>query len=203
MYKDELRRVIKNGRRRLPEAERWHKEGCIITHLMHRIKSCGVKSLMGYLAFDGEVSLATLLDDFQCSGGDLYLPRVLDKRLGIMETVLMPVPWEGHVVIGSYGISEPHPRLPPADPRVPEAVLVPGVAFDPTGARMGYGGGYYDRFLPQTSPTALLIGVAFDLQVVETLICDGHDFRVHEVCTESGCMRVSEDDANKSKDNLE
>ena len=203
MYKAELRQVIKNGRRRLSETERYSKESCIQMRLMHRIQECGTKSLMAYLAFDGEVDLAALLDDFQAQGGTIYLPRVRNKRLGIMDAICMPSPWRDHVVTGAYGIREPLPELPSASPLSPQTILVPGVAFDRTGARIGFGGGYYDRFLRQTSPAALLIGVAFDLQLIETLVCEDHDMRVNEVCSESGCLPASEQCVSVSPEHLE
>jgi 5-formyltetrahydrofolate cyclo-ligase len=203
MYKSDLRRAIKTGRRALSIAERHDKEERIKIHILHRIEECGTRSLMGYLAFDGEVDLTALFDAFQVGGGLIYLPRVRDKRLGIMDVVCMPVPWRNHVVKGAYGINEPHPDLPSADPQAPQTVLVPGVAFDRSGGRIGFGGGYYDRFLPQTGAMALHIGVAFDLQLVENLLCDDHDVRVHEVCTESGCLPVSDQCLSASKGALE
>lgn len=184
--------MIKNRRRGLSDIERKSKEDRIRMHLMHRIGECAAESLMAYLAFDGEVDLAPMLDDFEAQGGVIYLPRVRDKKCGIMDTIRMPYPWRDHIVTGAYGLSEPNSALPMSDTQAPRVILVPGVAFDLSGARIGFGGGYYDRFLSQVSTTALRIGVAFDLQIVDMLVCDDHDVRVQEVCTESGCQPVSE-----------
>jgi 5-formyltetrahydrofolate cyclo-ligase len=69
----------------------------------------------------------------------------------------------------------------------PEAidwVLVPGVAFDPQGGRLGYGGGYYDRLLPLLPSMTRRVAGAFELQVVERVPAAPHDLRVDAVITE-------------------
>jgi 5-formyltetrahydrofolate cyclo-ligase len=64
-------------------------------------------------------------------------------------------------------------------------VLVPGVAFDIEGARLGYGGGFYDRLLPLLPPDAHRIAGAFDVQVIEQVPVAAHDARVHRIVTET------------------
>ena len=64
-----------------------------------------------------------------------------------------------------------------------DAILVPAAAFDRRGHRIGYGGGYYDRFLPRAT-RAVKIGVAFAVQIVEALPEEGHDRAVDAICTE-------------------
>ncbi len=67
-------------------------------------------------------------------------------------------------------------------------MLVPGVAFDAGFYRLGYGGGYYDRFLPRLRREALAVGVAFSLQVVDKLPRHAHDFRLDALVTERGML---------------
>ncbi len=72
------------------------------------------------------------------------------------------------------------------DPTMPDVVLVPGVAFTPTGDRLGQGGGWYDRFLPRCRDDAALIGVAFDVQLVDAVPVEDHDRAMDAVITEEG-----------------
>ena len=66
-------------------------------------------------------------------------------------------------------------------PEVPDLIVVPGVAFTPEGLRLGQGGGWYDRFLPNINPHAISIGVCFSEQVVDELPQEPHDISVHRV----------------------
>jgi 5-formyltetrahydrofolate cyclo-ligase len=70
-----------------------------------------------------------------------------------------------------------------------DVVVVPGVAFDRAGRRVGYGGGFYDRFLPRTRPGALAVAVAFALQVVDAVPHGGGDRGVQVIVTEDEVIR--------------
>lgn len=67
-----------------------------------------------------------------------------------------------------------------------DAVIVPGVAFDHSGGRLGYGGGYYDRFLPKLRPDTVKIGVAYELQLIKQIPVEEHDVHLDRIVTETG-----------------
>jgi 5-formyltetrahydrofolate cyclo-ligase len=90
----------------------------------------------------------------------------------------------GDLSRGRFDILEPRPdrrriEVPPPG----AAVVVPGIAFRPDGYRIGYGGGYFDRFL--TAHLGLRVGLAFDIQIVESFVPDPHDVPMDYVVTES------------------
>ena len=87
----------------------------------------------------------------------------------------------------SYGPREPRDRRA-VDPAVIDVIVVPGLAFDRRGHRLGYGGGRYDRYLARLRPDASRIGIGFEAQVVEHLPADDGDERVHIVVTERGWL---------------
>jgi 5-formyltetrahydrofolate cyclo-ligase len=72
------------------------------------------------------------------------------------------------------------------DPLEVDIVILPGLAFSPTGARLGQGGGWYDRFLAQVRPDCVVVGVAFAVQIIDDLPVEDHDIAVHHVVTEQG-----------------
>jgi len=88
---------------------------------------------------------------------------------------------------GYCGIPEPDPeRCRPVDPAAIDTVILPGSVFDEWGGRLGYGGGYYDRFLAGKAPAATRVGIAFDLQTrARPLPLEPHDQRLHQLITES------------------
>ncbi|MBU0653302.1 MAG: 5-formyltetrahydrofolate cyclo-ligase [Proteobacteria bacterium] len=94
---------------------------------------------------------------------------------------------------GHYGIREPKAdRLRVVAPGEIDAVLVPAVAFDRRGFRVGYGGGYYDRFLPK-APRAAKIGAVFACQIVPEVPIDRYDVQVERIATEEGII-IPEDE---------
>ena len=147
-------------------------------------RSSGV--VLAYVGFGSELQteafVRRVLDDRKV----LLLPRVNrgGRRLDLHE-VKDPVQ---DLKAGTWGIREPNPDL---CPRVePESIgfgLVPGVAFDVRGARLGYGGGFYDKLLAGCSgPGPFLVAAAFGLQMVDEVPLEEHDVRMNLIVTEGG-----------------
>ena len=89
------------------------------------------------------------------------------------------------------GISEPDPLLcQPVDPSLIDLIVVPGVAFDMEGGRLGYGKGCYDRFLTQLRPEVPIIGLAYDFQVLPRVPQEPSDRRVDLIITEKGILKM-------------
>ena len=90
---------------------------------------------------------------------------------------------------GPYGLRQPKEDAPRVLLDSVDAVLVPGVAFDETGARLGYGGGYYDRLLPQLRPDCKTIGISYDEQLLTSIPGEAHDVAVSIVVTPTRVLR--------------
>ena len=129
-----------------------------------------------YHALPTEVGTALLLDDALRTGKVVLLPRVEGERLTLHPYV------PGQMAVGAYGIMEPTSELF-TESRYGEIdlVLVPGVAFDRRGHRLGHGKGYYDRLLPLL-PTARKMGLCFPFQVIAAVPCSSHDVKMDSVC---------------------
>ena len=92
------------------------------------------------------------------------------------------------LVEAAFGLREPNPTLAaPVDPKLAQLIVVPGVAFAEDGARLGMGGGYYDRFLAGHS--ALRVGLAYEMQIVDSLPPSEHDQAVELIVTEMRVIR--------------
>lgn len=136
--------------------------------------------VLAYVATAEEIDPASAVEALHGAGKSVALPRV--EAPGVLGIHL----WSH----GDELESGPFGGIPqPLDsaPRVPlaaiDVVVVPGVAFDLAGRRLGYGGGFYDRLLPRLRPDCIRIGLAYDEQITDSLPVAEHDERVRIVVT--------------------
>jgi 5-formyltetrahydrofolate cyclo-ligase len=140
-------------------------------------------TVAGYVGVGTEPSTAALLDELRRRGARLLLPvvrpgGVLDWATGSAE-----------LVAGPLGLCEPAgPYLGPDAVREAGLVLIPALAVDLAGHRLGRGGGYYDRALATLPRTALLVAVVFDEEVLADVPVEEHDRPVDGVLTPSGVL---------------
>jgi 5-formyltetrahydrofolate cyclo-ligase len=185
-------RLTKNGLRR-----RMTEERSALSLVRHRDMSNGVlanlravplwstlQEVLLYAPVRNEVDTWPLLEELWGRGVRVLLPRCRRCAPGEMEWA--PATCRGDLTPGMHSIPEPDPATcRPAEPHRSDLVLLPGVAFDRLGYRLGYGGGFYDRFLslPALSRTTT-IGLAFSFQVVDLLPREPWDIPVQMVVTE-------------------
>lgn len=132
------------------------------------------KTLYGYLPFNQEVQTLPLLRQALADGKQVALPKCYGKE---MRFILMDD--LDRIQLSRLGAPEPVEDFPVAqDPNA--LVIVPGLAFDASGHRMGYGGGFYDRFLT-LEPTHPTIALCFDFQLLSHLQTEPHDISVDTV----------------------
>ncbi|MGB5248029.1 MAG: 5-formyltetrahydrofolate cyclo-ligase [Gammaproteobacteria bacterium] len=189
----QIRKRIRAQRRELSTAARSQAAAGLVARVP-RIKAfSGARTIAAYLPFDGEIDLRPLIQAGIQAGKRFCLPTI-DRRLpGVMQfcrfdqsTILLQNRW---------GIPEPQRRSTVQLPlRQIDVVLLPLVAFDLTGNRLGMGAGYYDRLLQRRSIRSwrrpVLIGVAFELQKTDRLIAAPWDIALDWVVTEKQIYRM-------------
>ncbi len=174
--KERLRAWARGRRTELPDVS-----PAVTAHLAQWLRGRGVRRVLAYRALPGELALDALTDEFE----------LLTTR-----TIWRPAPrlsvhaWESATRPSKLGILEPPPGTPELPLESVEAVLVPGLAFDERGGRLGYGGGFYDRLLPLLPVPK--VGVVPAALVVEALPREAHDARVDFLASETGVRAVSE-----------
>ena len=183
MGRPELRKRVLTIRDRLTITERARKSGQICKRLWGLPAFADADLLCIYVSFRSEVETVELIRQCLAAGKTVTVPlTVTDPPRLIPHKIDDP---DQDLVAGYCGIPEPDPgRSEPVDPGAIEAVLVPGAVFDPLGGRLGYGGGYYDRFLALEAPRAVRIGIAFAAQVVERVPLLAHDQPLDYLVTE-------------------
>ncbi len=180
----ELRQQILAVRDELSAGEIEAKSAAITELLFKTEVFRDCRSVMFYAAFRSEVQTKGVMSRCMERGVRLALPVTLPASRGLQPRLVTDLALD--LRPGYCGIAEPDPaKTKTIDPAVIEAVMVPGSVFDLRGGRLGYGGGFYDRFLAQEAPQALRIGLAFALQVVAgELPLAAHDQRLDYLVTD-------------------
>lgn len=178
-----LRRRVLGLRDTLPGDARATAGAAIAARVAALPSFTGARVPLLTLAFRSEWDTMPLVAAALTSGRTVVVPRV--DPLARMLTLHAVADVERDVAPGYRGIPEPRAHCRAIAPAQIDWVLVPGVAFDPTGRRLGYGGGYYDRLLPLLPPGVPRVAGAFDMQIVAGVPAATHDLRVDMVVTES------------------
>lgn len=185
--KSVIRREMLTKRRNLSPAVREEAVKLIVERLAEIDILQQASSIMGYLALPHELNIDSYLKMSIERGKIIGVPvtDVIDRRIYALRLFAL----DRDITYGIMGIREP---IESRSIRIPnesfDAIIVPGVAFDKRGNRLGYGGGYYDRFIGELTRDILLVGVAFDEQLVDELPVEEYDKQVHLVVTPSGII---------------
>lgn len=141
-----------------------------------------------YVAFGHEVKTVGLLEHCLQKGKHVYAPRVAPKHRPEICRITNPA---ADFEIGSLGILEPRKEIEAADASLPNFAVIPGLAFDLHGYRLGRGGGFYDRLLADPAFRAYTCGLCFERQVLNNLPREPHDQPVMALATEKQFRRFS------------
>jgi len=163
------------------------------------------EQLLGRLA--EVVGAARVVAAYVPVGTEPGKPEMLDTLSQLCETVLLPVTvigpegepeplrWgryqPGRLAVGRFGLREPAgPSLPAAALARAQVVLLPALAVDRRGGRLGRGGGFYDRSLPMCAPGTRLVAVVRDSEFVDELPCGPHDVPMTHALTPAGGLHA-------------
>ena len=178
-----LREVVLRRRQALPEEQHASLSSRIVARVLDLRSYRLSNAVLAYASFGTELQTDRFLRRVLGDGKTLLLPRVEREGLTLYEVRDLA----RDLSPGSWGIREPIPdNAPVSDPGIVDFALIPGVAFDRKGGRLGYGGGFYDRLLASLPDGPPLVSGAFEVQVVDEVPVGPHDAPVHAVVTEVG-----------------
>lgn len=182
-----LRERMKALRLALTADEAEEKSRLAADHLMASALWRRARAVALYASSRGETRTDGLFTAALEEGKEVLLPRVRRGVKGLMDFV--PVRGTEDLVPGSFGIPAPNPDIPVPGTFVCDLVVVPGLAFSKEGYRLGYGGGYYDRFLAE-HPVPVRVGFCFGTQITDDLCAQPWDIPMTHLCTELGLTRA-------------
>ncbi len=181
----ELRRQAIARRKALSDMDYERRSAAICKHLHENFPELAGMRLSFCWPVRREPDLRPLLSMWRNAGHASFaalLPVVVEEEAALAFRAWNP---ETPMILDRYGIPSPAA----GEFLQPQALLVPLVAFDAAGYRLGYGGGFFDRTLALLRPRPLSIGVGFELSRVETIHPEPHDERLDAIVTEAGVFR--------------
>lgn len=179
--KNQLKASIIEKRNSLRKVEISEKSNKIRNNLFNLDSYKKSKTIMFFVSFNSEVDTHHMIKE-ALKNKTIIVPKVMHHE--IEPSVI--IDFDNLIPSGKFSVLEPIETMKVAYKNI-DLVLVPGIVFDKEGHRIGYGFGYYDKFLKKV-PKTIKIGLAFDFQVVDKIPREMHDVPVDMVVTEKGVV---------------
>ena len=184
--KELLRKEMLSKRKSLSVAEVQESGARVSKYLSNLNLFQQSSSVLFYSPIDNEVNVITLAKKaMEDTHKRVIFPRVTANGLELHNITSFE-----DLILGKYGIMEPKKNIPPWNTNNLDLILVPGIAFDRNGFKLGYGFGYYDKLLHNLDIPC--IGLAYDWQIVNNIHHEKHDIPVHHIITNNeiiNCQR--------------
>lgn len=193
--KNFLRKRMRKIRRQMSADESRERSRLICERVEEFIYKKKLKSIMVFVSMKNEVNTRSLIDRLIDQNKIVLAPVMDDVTKELLPYRLTD--HENELIRNDYGIYEPHPKVcEPFPAEQIELVLVPGLAFDRDGYRIGYGGGYYDRFLKKC-PQGFWMGVAYENQLIGYIPHEEWDVPVDMISTEKRLIDCQNSETDK------
>lgn len=179
MEKKEIRKELLRRRSALSDREVELCSKAVCGHLLKLMDEKNLNVIYGYMPIRREVDIRPALEEILRSKKTLLLPRVNGETMDFYR-----VRDFSDLEVGSFGVLEPKLSCSLAEPD--GLVLVPGVGFDKSGARLGYGKGFYDKYFSSHKQNLYKIGIAYNIQIIEKIPTTPLDVLLDGVVCETG-----------------
>ncbi len=187
-YKERLRKEYLSLRNDMSEESVVEKSSIITEKLISSHLYKNARAIMTYIDFRKEVITRDIIKDAFLKGKRVIIPITDKTSKNLILSELKD--FDSELCVGTYGVLEPKKDcIRKVELSVPDIILVPAAVFDERGYRIGYGGGYYDRFLSQEGIGATTIGLAYDFQVVREIPHEAFDVRMDLVIDDKGTLK--------------
>lgn len=187
--KKAIRERIIQERDSIPKNIKEAKDAAIMEHILSLHEFSDAKTIFLYASFRSEVNTTDLIIISLDRGKMIVLPKVEKENRRLKLYVLDNM---NELVTGHMGIPEPaasEDRLRTLDDI--ELIIIPGIAFDEYGNRLGYGAGFYDRLLSETKRRIPVFAPAYEEQIVEKIPAEPHDIKVDKIITDKRIINIS------------
>tara|TARA_B100000315_G_scaffold210427_1_gene206691 strand:+ start:9507 stop:10106 length:600 start_codon:yes stop_codon:yes gene_type:complete len=187
-----IREKIRKIRESLDESEIISKSGEVEKNYFKLTEAGKIKNLLIYMAGSKEVQTKNIINTCIKKNIAVYLPAVnaLKGRISFFRVYDI----NNELEKGPFGIYQPKVNEPNLlkDENAIDLIVVPGLAFDKRGGRIGSGKGFYDKFLASVPSCKSIIALAFEYQIVDEITLSSHDIPMHKIITENRIISCKE-----------
>ncbi|AAK79064.1 5-formyltetrahydrofolate cyclo-ligase [Clostridium acetobutylicum] len=175
--KKELRKNMVLKRDSLEPDLKSIKDNMIYNKVINSIQYKSANNIFVFVSYKSEVDTHNIIRTAIADGKKVFVPKVISKEKGMEAAEI-----RGFFDLekSAYGILEPKSSNY-IEPESIELLLVPGLAFDESGGRIGYGGGFYDRYMSLLDKSAVKVGICYDFQVIDKVIMNINDVPVDKI----------------------
>ena len=179
--KKELRREILKIRNNLDKNTKKKYDEIIFTKLRKRKEYINSNNVFIYLGYGSEIDTISFVKEMFLDGKNVCIPKTNTEDKTMEAVIIRDL---DNLEEDKYGILEPVSNYEVINKDEIDLVIMPGLAFDNHGGRLGYGGGYYDKFLMDCSADKFKIALAYNFQVIESVPKEEHDILIDCIITE-------------------
>ncbi|MGL5868870.1 5-formyltetrahydrofolate cyclo-ligase [Clostridium chrysemydis] len=173
------------AKRDLKKEENSLKDSKIFKNLISLNSYKRAKKVFIYIGFGSEINTKSLIKIMLREGKEVFVPKVLEE-----EMIALKITSLNNLIESKFKILEPIGEKSDIDGEEFDLIIMPGVAFDRSGNRIGYGKGYYDKYLKDIKSDIKKIALAYELQLIEEIETEEHDLKVDSIITENEIIDI-------------
>lgn len=173
------------AKRDLKKEENSLKDSKIFNNLISLNSYKRAKKVFIYIGFGSEINTKGLIEIMLKEGKEVFVPKVLEE-----EMIALKITSLNNLIESKFKILEPVGEKSDIDGEEFDLIIMPGVAFDRSGNRIGYGKGYYDKYLKDVKSDIKKIALAYELQLIEEIETEEHDLKVDSIITENEIIDI-------------
>lgn len=180
MNKNEIRKKMLDIRNNMDEHEKQEKDNKLFINIINSSEYKESTNIFLFVSYNFEVDTHKLINYSLEHGKRIFVPKIISKKDGMK---VIEIRRFSDLKKGKYGILEPC-EDECVKPEAIDVVFVPGLAFDKDGGRLGYGAGFYDRYLKLLKKSTPKIGLCYSFQVTENVPMEEYDVRIDGIITD-------------------
>lgn len=179
--KKEIRKEILQKRDLICEEDKKHMDEKIFNELINCEQYKNSNTIFAFVSFKSEVDTYKFIEYAISQGKTVGVPKIIkeEKHMEIFKINSL-----SDLENGYFGVMEPVEGCEKINKEQIDFILMPGAVFDEKGGRIGYGGGFYDKFLSDVKNSVPKIAIAYELQLIENVPMDNHDIKIDGIITE-------------------